>query len=219
MPHDTPIFLQFYVNKDRALSEALLRQAKELGATAVFLTVDAASTGKREADERVQISKKLASPASGVTAANDSKGGDLGRPLGSFIDNSVTWNDIKWIRQHAPGLKLVLKGVQTAEDALMAMDAGVDGILMSNQGGRTPDTAPASILVLLELHKIFSQIFERLDVMVDGGITWGSDIFKALCLGAKAIGLGRSTLYDLNYGYEGVVKLFQSKSSLAEERL
>ncbi|OAA77183.1 Aldolase-type TIM barrel [Akanthomyces lecanii RCEF 1005] len=209
VPHDTPIFLQFYVNKDRVLSEALLKQAKEFGATALFLTVDAASTGKREADERVQISEKLASPASGVTVANDSKGGGLGRSLGSFIDNSVTWDDIKWIRQHAPGLKLVLKGIQTAEDAVMAMDAGVDGILISNHGGRTLDTAPASILVLLELHRHCPQIFERLDVMVDGGITRGTDIFKALCLGAKAVGLGRSTLYGLNYGYEGVVKLFE----------
>lgn len=219
VPHDTPIFLQFYVNKDRAQSEALLKQAKKLGATAIFLTVDAASTGKREADERVQISEELASPASGVTAVNDFKGGGLGRSLGSFIDNSVTWDDIKWIRQHAPGLKLVLKGVQTAEDALMAMDAGVDGILISNHGGRTLDTAPASIFVLLELHKNCPQIFKRLDVMVDGGITRGSDIFKALCLGAKAVGLGRSTLYGLNYGYEGVVKLFESKSSPVAERL
>lgn len=219
VPHETPIFLQFYVNKDRSLSEALLQQAKEFGATALFLTVDAASTGKREADERIQISEKLASPASGVTAANDAKGGGLGRSLGSFIDNSVTWNDIRWIRRHAPGLKLVLKGIQTSEDAVMAMEAGVDGILLSNHGGRTLDTAPASILVLLELHKNCPRIFKRIDVLVDGGITRGTDIFKALCLGAKGVGLGRSTLYGLNYGYEGVVKLFESKYWLDERNL
>ncbi|OAQ99115.1 hypothetical protein LLEC1_05804, partial [Akanthomyces lecanii] len=106
-----PFLPQFYVNKERALSEAFLKQAKELGATAVFLTVDAASTGKREADERVQISEKLASPAAGVTAANDANSLGLGRSLGRFIDNSVTWSDIQWIKRHAPRLKLVLKGI------------------------------------------------------------------------------------------------------------
>lgn len=209
--HETPIFFQFYVNKDRSLSELLLKQAKECGATVIFLTVDAASTGKREADERIQGNGNITSPTLGVTAANDSKGGGLGRSLGSFIDNSVTWDDIKWIRHHSPGLKLVLKGIQTSEDAIMAMEAGVDGIVVSNHGGRTLDTSPASILVLLELHKNCPQVLKSLDVMVDGGITRGTDIFKALCLGAKAIGLGRSTLYGLNYGYEGVVKLFESK--------
>ncbi|KAJ3488818.1 hypothetical protein NLG97_g6128 [Lecanicillium saksenae] len=206
--HETPLFLQFYFNKNRSLSETLLKHAKELGVATIFLTVDAGSTGKREADERVQILESIASPSSGVTAANDAKGGGLGRSLGSFIDNSVTWDDLEWIRHQAPGLKIVLKGIQTAEDAVMAMEAGVDGILVSNHGGRTLDTVPASILVLLELHRNCPQIFAKLDVMIDGGITRGTDIFKALCLGAKAVGLGRSTLYGLNYGYEGVMKLF-----------
>ncbi|KAJ6788175.1 hypothetical protein PWT90_05181 [Aphanocladium album] len=209
--HDTPLFLQFYFNKNRSLSEALLKHAKQLGVAAIFLTVDAGSTGKREADERIQISERIASPSSGVAATSDAKGGGLGRSLGSFIDNSVTWEDLKWIRYHAPGLKIVLKGIQTPEDAVMAMEAGVDGILISNHGGRTLDTVPASILVLLELQKNCPQIFAKLDVMIDGGITRGTDIFKALCLGAKAVGFGRSTLYGLNYGYEGVVKLYDSE--------
>ena len=212
IPHETPIFFQFYVNKDRALTELLLQEAKDRGVTALFLTVDAAHTGKREADERIQIvGNGIKSLSSGVTASNDAQGGGLGRSLGSFIDNSVTWDDIRWIRRHAPGMRLVLKGVQTPEDALMAVEAGLDGILVSNHGGRTLDTAQPTILVLLELHRRCPQVFKSLDIMIDGGITRGTDVFKALCLGAKAVGVGRATLYGLNYGYEGTLKLFESK--------
>lgn len=210
-PHETPIFFQFYVNKDRALTEVLLKEAKDRGVTALFLTVDATHTGKREADERIRIAAGgVKSLSSGVTASNDAKGGGLGRSLGSFIDNSVTWDDIRWIRHHAPGMKLVLKGVQTPEDAIMAMEAGLDGIVVSNHGGRTLDTAQPTILVLLELHRRCPQVLKALDVMIDGGITRGTDIFKALCLGAKAVGLGRATLYGLNHGYKGTTKLFES---------
>ncbi|OAQ99116.1 hypothetical protein LLEC1_05805 [Akanthomyces lecanii] len=101
----------------------------------------------------------------------------------------------------------------------MAMEAGVDGVLISNHGGRTLDTAPAAILMLLELHRSCHQIFEKLDVMVDGDITRGTDVLKAPCPGTKAVGLEPFTLHGLNYGYEGVVKLFESKSWLDEEIL
>lgn len=210
--HDMPIFLQFYFDKERSRTKELLENAQRRGAAGLFLTVDAGSIGKREADERIQLTEEVTSGGANVTGLNDNKGGGLGRSLTSFMDNSVTWDDIRWIRQVAPKLQLVLKGIQTADDALLALQAGVDGIIISNHGGRTLDTGPAAILVLLELHKRCPHIFTSLDVMVDGGITRGTDIFKALCLGAKAVGLGRATLYSLNYGYDGVLKLFDSKS-------
>lgn len=210
-PHETPIFFQLYVDKNRENSRQVLQQAKECGATAIFLTVDSPKTGKREKDERIQADESITSPISGAKATNDAKGGALGRTMGAFIDDSITWDDIQWIRNAAPGLKLVLKGIQTSEDAIMAMSAGVDGIVVSNHGGRTIDTSPASILVLLELHRNCPEVFSKMDVLVDGGITRGTDIFKAMCLGAKAVGLGRSTLYGLNYGCNGVTKLFDSK--------
>ncbi|KAI1864587.1 uncharacterized protein JN550_008874 [Neoarthrinium moseri] len=200
----TPVFFQLYMDKNREKSEKLLAHVRELGAKAIFLTVDAPVTGKREADERVKVDESISSPMTGVQAKNDKKGGALGRIMGSFIDPTTVWEDIAWIRECAAGLPVVLKGVQTASDAVKAMEAGVDGILLSNHGGRSLDTAPATILVLLELQKCCPEIFDKLEVYVDGGISRGTDIFKALCLGARAVGIGRGFLYSLNYGKEGI---------------
>ncbi|KAK3181083.1 hypothetical protein K4F52_007624 [Lecanicillium sp. MT-2017a] len=213
--HNTPVYFQLYVDKNRKRSEELLQQVQKCGATAIFLTVDAPVAGKREADERIKADVNVSSPLSGAKASNDAKGGSLGRTMAGFIDPSVTWEDIQWIRSCAPELRIVLKGVQTCEDAVLAAQAGVDGIVLSNHGGRSLDTSPATILLLLEMRKNCPEVFHQLDVLVDGGITRGTDIFKALCLGAKAVGVGRGALYGLNYGYEGVVKFFDSMDPAA----
>ncbi|KAI1772933.1 FMN-dependent dehydrogenase-domain-containing protein [Hypoxylon cercidicola] len=199
-----PVFFQLYVDKDRKKSERLLRMVKERGVKAIFLTVDAPVIGKREADERVKSDESLKAPMSGASAKNDKKGGALGRLMGSFIDASMTWEDIAWLRRTVPGLPIVLKGIQTSMDAMKAMEVGVDAIYITNHGGRSLDTAPATILVLLELQKNCPQIFDKMEVYVDGGITRGTDIFKALCLGARAVGIGRGFLFALNYGKEGI---------------
>ncbi|KAI1111093.1 FMN-dependent dehydrogenase-domain-containing protein [Nemania sp. NC0429] len=199
-----PVFFQLYVNKDRRKSEDLLRLVRERGVKAIFLTIDAPVIGKREADERLKADESLELPMSGMRAKNDTKGGSLGRIMGHFIDASLTWDDIAWLRGAAPGLPIVLKGVQTAMDAVKAMEAGVEAIYITNHGGRSLDTAPATILVLLELQRCCPQIFDKMEVYVDGGITRGTDIFKALCLGAKAVGIGRGFLFALNYGREGI---------------
>ncbi|KAH6649150.1 FMN-dependent dehydrogenase-domain-containing protein [Truncatella angustata] len=204
MTGGVPVFFQLYMDKNREKSKALLKHVTEQGAKAIFLTVDAPVTGKREADERVKADESIGSPMTGVQAQNDEKGGALGRIMGGFIDPTTAWDDIAWIRECAPGLAVILKGVQTASDAVMAMHAGVDGILLSNHGGRSLDTSPATILVLLELQKCCPEVFDKLEVYVDGGISRGTDIFKALCLGAKAVGIGRGFLYALNYGQEGI---------------
>ncbi|KAK9774216.1 putative Cytochrome b2 [Seiridium cardinale] len=201
---ETPVFFQLYMDKNRGKSEKQLRQVAERGAKAIFLTVDAPVTGKREADERIKADESVGSPMTGVQAKNDKKGGALGRIMGSFIDPTTVWDDIAWIRKCAPGIPVVLKGVQTAADAVKAMQAGVDGILLSNHGGRSLDTSPATILVLLELQKCCPEVFDKLEVYVDGGISRGTDVFKALCLGARAVGVGRGILYALNYGQEGI---------------
>ncbi|KAI2784940.1 FMN-dependent dehydrogenase-domain-containing protein [Daldinia loculata] len=201
-----PVFFQLYVDKDRRKSEALLRMVRERGVKGIFLTVDAPVIGKREADERVKSDENLRAPMSGAQARNDAKGGALGRLMGGFIDASLTWDDVSWVRQHAPGLPIALKGIQTAADAVKAMEAGVDAIYISNHGGRSLDTSPATILVLLEIQKCCPQVFDKMEVYVDGGITRGTDIFKALCLGAKAVGIGRGFLFSLNYGKEGIEK-------------
>jgi len=206
-----PVFLQLYVDRNRSNSENLMKNAKEQGIDALFLTVDSALPGKREADERIQSDESLSSPISGLKARNDAKGGALGRIMGGFIDPSLSWDDIPWLRKHLLGIPIVLKGIQTSMDAVKAMEMGVDGIVLSNHGGRNLDTAPATIMVLLELRKNCPEVFDKMEVYIDGGITRGTDIFKALCLGAKAVGLGRGFLYALNYGAEGVRKFVDSK--------
>ncbi|ODA77400.1 hypothetical protein RJ55_07029 [Drechmeria coniospora] len=208
-PHDMPVFFQLYVDKNRENTRRLIQDAVEAGAKALFLTVDCPVPGKREADERVQAGVAVTSPLSGATAGHDSKGSALGRTMGRFIDPALSWSDIPWIRSCAPGLPLVLKGIQTSEDAVLAVQARVDGIVVSNHGGRSLDTTPAAILILLELRRNCPDLFDRMDVYVDGGISRGTDIFKALCLGAKAVGIGRGTLFAVNYGYEGVVRYIE----------
>jgi L-lactate dehydrogenase (cytochrome) len=206
-----PIFFQLYVDKERHKSEALLRKVEELGVKAVFVTVDAPIPGKREADERVKADENIVTPMSGVKAKNDAKGGALGRIMGRYIDASLSWDDLPWLRR-STNLPIVLKGVQTAMDAKRAMENGIEGIVLSNHGGRSLDTAPPPILILLELQKCCPEVFDRMDVFLDGGIMRGTDIFKALCLGAKSVGIGRGFLYALSYGQEGVEKFVESKS-------
>lgn len=208
---DLPIFLQLYVDRVRANSEKLLRTARALGINALFLTVDSPLPGKREADERIQTDETLTSAISGATARNDAKGGALGRVMGGYIDPRLSWSDIPWLRKCLPDVPIVLKGIQTWMDARKALEAGVDGIVVSNHGGRNLDTAPATVLVLLEMRRNCPEVFDGLEVYVDGGITRGTDIFKALCLGAKAVGVGRGFLYALNYGEEGVRRLVDSE--------
>lgn len=207
---ELPIFFQLYVDKQREKSEKLLRDVEKLGVKAIFVTVDAPVPGKREADERVKADESVSTPMSGVSARNDAKGGALGRIMGSFIDSSLSWSDLPWLRK-STSLPIVLKGVQTWMDVKRAADAGIEGVVLSNHGGRSLDTAPPPILLLLELQKNCPEVFDKLEVFVDGGVMRGTDIFKAMCLGAKSVGIGRGFLYALNYGSEGVEKFVDSK--------
>ena len=124
-----PFFFQLYVNRDRTKSEALLKQVWELGIRTVFLTVDAPVSGKREADERVKADESLNTPMSSMKATNDKKGGGLGRIMGSYIDSTLNWEDLKWLRRIWKG-KIVIKGVQTAADARRAVKERLDGIVI-----------------------------------------------------------------------------------------
>ncbi|KKK26990.1 hypothetical protein ARAM_002621 [Aspergillus rambellii] len=200
-------FFQLYVNREREKSAALLRQCSaNPNIRAVFVTVDAAWPGKREADERVKADESLSVPMAPSKAKNDSKGGGLGRVMAGFIDPGLTWEDLAWIRKHTH-LPVCLKGVMSADDAILAMKTGLDGILLSNHGGRNLDTSPPSIITLLELQKRCPEIFDRMEIYVDSGIRRGTDILKAVCLGATAVGMGRSMLFAANYGQDGVEHL------------
>jgi len=198
-----PFFFQLYVNKDRAQSEKLLRHVRSLGVTTVFVTIDGPVQGKREADERVKADESLSTPMSGQKAKNDRRGGGIGRIMGNYIDPNFTWTSLAWLRKHWDG-KIVVKGVQCWQDAKRCADEGMDGILLSNHGGRNLDTSPPVIMTLLECQMNCPEIFGKLQVLIDGGVRRGGDILKCLCLGATAVGFGRPFLYALNYGEEGV---------------
>ncbi|OJJ03699.1 hypothetical protein ASPVEDRAFT_63324 [Aspergillus versicolor CBS 583.65] len=204
---EASFFFQLYVNREREKSAALLRQCSaNPNIKAIFVTVDAAWPGKREADERVKADENLSVPMSPSQAKNDKKGGGLGRVMAGFIDPGLTWDDLVWVRKHTH-LPVCLKGVMSADDAILAMQAGLDGILLSNHGGRNLDTSPPSIITLLELQKRCPEIFDRMEIYVDSGIRRGSDILKAICLGATAVGMGRSMLFATNYSQDGVEHL------------
>jgi L-lactate dehydrogenase (cytochrome) len=208
VPKAQPFFFQLYVDKDRVKSESLLRQIQSLGIRAVFVTVDAPVPGKREADERIRADESLISPMVSSNAKNDSKGGSIARIMGGFIDTNVTWSDIAWLRS-CTNLPIVIKGIQTAADARLAMKHNVDGIMLSNHGGRSLDTSPAAVLVLLELQRCCPEVFDAMEVYVDGGVRRGTDIVKALCLGASGVAMGRHFLSALSYGSEGVERLVE----------
>lgn len=201
------------MNRDREKSAQLLKKISAMPQIkAVFVTIDAAWPGKREADERLKADESMTVPMSPSTAKNDKQGGGLGRVMAGYIDPGLTWEDLAWIRKQTH-LPLCLKGVMSADDAMLAMEAGLDGILISNHGGRNLDTSPPSIVTLLECHRRCPEIFDRMEVFIDGGIRRGSDILKAICLGATAVGMGRSMLFAANYGQEGVEHLIDSMSS------
>ncbi|KAK4449136.1 cytochrome b2 [Podospora aff. communis PSN243] len=208
-PH--PLFLQLYVDKVRSRSESLIAEALRLGLKAIFLTVDAPVAGKREADERTSLSSTnvVVTSPTGVIQP-DASGHALGRLIGSYVDPSLCWDDIPWLRSLLPPeFLVVIKGIQTASDAVRAMRAGVQGIVVSNHGGRSLDTSTPSVLVLLELQRCCPEVFERMEVFMDGGVMRGTDVFKCLCLGARGVGIGRGVLWGLGYGKEGVGRYFE----------
>ncbi|KAL5601592.1 hypothetical protein FOBRF1_009125 [Fusarium oxysporum] len=206
-PPTQPFFFQLYVNSNHEKTVELLKTVRGLGVKAIFVTVDAPVPGKREADERAAQEQTVKSAISGGESSKDKKGSGFGRLMAQYIDKSLCWDDLAWIREASGGLPIVLKGVQTAEDVIKAAEYGVEGVLLSNHGGRSLDGAQASILVLLELRKNCPEVFDQLEVYIDGGFERGSDILKAIALGATAVGIGRPFLYSLIHGQDGAEHL------------
>lgn len=205
-------FFQLYVNKDRNKSETAIRQMDASGKIkAILITVDIPVVPKREADERIRSNETLSIAGIKVDLkGDDKKGGGLARQSASFIDPSVDWGIISWLRS-LTSLPIIVKGIQTAHDARMAHKHGCDGIVISNHGGRAVDHAPPAILVLLELQKNCPEVLESMEVLIDGGFRRGADVIKAICLGASAVGIGRSFLYSLSYGQQGVEHAISSR--------
>ncbi|KAG5015235.1 hypothetical protein JHK85_021371 [Glycine max] len=199
------------VFKDRNVVAQLVRRAERAGFKAIALTVDSPILGRREAD----IKNRFTLPPNLVL--KNLEGLDLGKldktsdsSLASYvaeqIDQSLNWKDIKWL-QSITSLPIVVKGVLTAEDTRIAIQAGAAGIIVSNHGARQLDYVPATIMALEEVVKAAQG---KIPVFLDGGIRRGTDVFKALALGAAGVFIGRPVVFSLAAdGETGVRKVLQ----------
>ncbi|KAJ5415413.1 hypothetical protein N7465_004108 [Penicillium sp. CMV-2018d] len=196
---------QLYVQTDRTESEAVLARINKLSAIkCIVLTVDEPVQGKHELgprgfepydDAQTEVPtqpEELSQPGTDIKVAIPSVSGPA-----SDAEWEIT---LQWLAKHS-SLPIIIKGIQTYEDAeIAATYAHVKGIILSNHGGRVLDTAPPAIHTLLEIRKYSPEVLEKLDVMVDGGIRRGTDVVKALCLGARAVGIGRPAFWGLGAG-------------------
>lgn len=218
---------QIYIQVDREKSIRMLQRVNKIpDIKFIVLTLDAAIPGKREIDERAGINfaamlpiKSSAQSGSASTTGNSptaasvatKQGGGVGKAMFAGTACDLTWKDtLLWLAKHTD-LPIVLKGIQTHEDAYMAsLHPQVKGIILSNHGGRAMDTAPPAIHTLLEIRKYCPSVLSGVEVWLDGGIKRGTDIVKALALGAKGVGLGRLPLYGLAAGGQaGVERVFE----------
>ncbi|KAI8342531.1 FMN-dependent dehydrogenase-domain-containing protein [Chlamydoabsidia padenii] len=203
-------WLQLYVNSDRSISTKLVKHAEKRGIKGLFVTVDAAQMGRREKDMRIKYSNDGPDNMDDQLGINQKEQGES-KHISSFVDPSLNWNDIDWLKG-ITNMPIILKGIQTPEDAVLAARHGCSGIVVSNHGGRQLDFAPSAIEILPEIMDALrvEGLDKNFEVYMDGGIRRGSDIFKAIALGAKGVGIGRPALFAMStYGDEGVKRLIQ----------
>ncbi|KAL2136178.1 hypothetical protein VTI74DRAFT_5231 [Chaetomium olivicolor] len=220
---------QLYVQNNRAKSEAILKRIAAMPDKYKFLvlTLDAPVPSKRELDEKAGFEAEalLASskPPSAPDAKPDPNSAGVGQKLFFGTAADLTWSTtLPWLAKHTK-LPIILKGVQTHEDAYLAAQwakkhpGSIKAIILSNHGGRSLDTAPPAVHTLLEIRKYCPEVFGMIEVWVDGGIKRGTDVVKALCLGAKAVGVGRAALFGLGAGgWRGVERTFEILQSEIE---
>ncbi|XP_065334833.1 2-Hydroxyacid oxidase 1-like [Cloeon dipterum] len=194
-------WLQTYIYKDRKLTERLVKRAEKAGFEAIVITVDAPVIGIRYDDARSQFTLPPHLELANFKETNQSSSSNNQ----TLLDRSVTWKDIKWLKT-ITALPIVLKGILCAEDAELALLHSIDGIIVSSHGGRQLDTVPAPLEVLAEI--VDKLKGSSCEVYVDGGISTGSDVFKALAIGAKMALIGRPAVWGLTCGGQhGVQKV------------
>ena len=232
-----PLWYQLYVWKDRGLSRELVQRAKAAGYKAIMVTVDTAVFGRRDRDVRrgFTLPPKIGLETfidgirhprwtldfithepitfSAVAGRGDVDGSTaitLSDYVNSQFDASLSWRDLDWVRSES-GLPIMLKGIQTATDARTAVSEGVEAIALSNHGGRQFDGSPAPIELLPE---VMDAVGNGIEVLIDGGVRRGSDVVKAVALGARAVMFGRPYLYGLGaageIGVEWVIDYFNA---------
>ena len=232
-----PLWYQLYVWKDRGLSRELVQRAKAAGYKAIMVTVDTAVFGRRDRDVRrgFTLPPKIGLETfidgirhprwtldfvthepitfSAVAGRGDVDGSTaitLSDYVNSQFDASLSWRDLDWVRSES-GLPIMLKGIQSVADAKRAREEGVEAIALSNHGGRQFDGSPAPIELL---PAVVNAVGDGIEVLIDGGVRRGSDVVKALALGARAVMFGRPYLYGMGaageLGVEWVINYFNS---------
>ncbi|SCV72006.1 BQ2448_4700 [Microbotryum intermedium] len=204
------LFFQLYMLKDKEKAEMVLGVAKAVGFKAILFTVGqlqsrhAPVPGKRELDLRTGLDEN--------TILLDESAGLVGEKKSAIAESSqllttnLTWDLIAWIKEKS-GLPVVVKGVQSYEDAVECEKYGANAIMLSNHGGRQLDTASTPIETLLEIRRYAPHLLtSKMQIIVESGIRRGTDAVIALCLGADAVALGRPFMYSLCYGEEGVAR-------------
>jgi 4-hydroxymandelate oxidase len=201
---DARLWFQLYWSTDRAFTADLLAAVADAGFEAVVLTVDFPAAGRRERDLRTAFALPDDLPAPNIPVRLQRR--DFHAALGEIVDTTLTWRDLEWLRGACP-LPVLIKGVLTSEDALLAAEHGAEAVIVSNHGGRQLDGVPASLDALPE---VVEAVGERAEVMLDGGIRRGGDVLKALALGARAVFAGRAVVWGLAVeGEEGVRRVLE----------
>ena len=218
-PASGPLWFQLYLQHDRGFTRALVQRAEAAGCEALVLTVDAPTSGVRDRERRAQFRLPagisavhlagLAPPPARALAPSQSALFD------GLLQHAPTWDDVAWL-QSTTRLPVLLKGVLHPDDARQAAALGVAGLIVSNHGGRTLDTAPATAHAL---PRIAHAVQGALPLLVDGGIRRGTDVLKALALGARAVLLGRPAVYGLAHagaaGVAHVLRLLRDELEIA----
>jgi isopentenyl diphosphate isomerase/L-lactate dehydrogenase-like FMN-dependent dehydrogenase len=210
-----PRWFQLYCFRDRAVTRALIDEAVESGFDAIALTVDAPRAGRRERDFRTgfEIPAELSAPA--VAAAVGSERAISIQEVFSLVDPALGWDEFAELAGNC-SLPVLLKGVQTGEDAALAVEHGAAGVVVSNHGGRQLDRVAATLEILPE---VVEAVAGRCEVLVDGGVRRGTDVITALALGARAVLAGRAPLWGLavdgERGALRVLEILRSETELA----
>lgn len=214
-----PLWFQLYLQHDRGFTQALVQRAEAAGFEALVLTVDAPTSGIRDRERRahfrlppgmgpVNLAGLPPAPATRLQAGQSAL-------FDGLLHQAPTWDDIAWLKS-ITRLPVLLKGVLHPADARQAVACGADGLIVSNHGGRTLDTAPATAVAL---PKVVQAAAGAVPVLVDGGIRRGTDVLKAMALGASAVLVGRPAVYGLaNAGAAGVahvVRLLRDELEVA----
>jgi 4-hydroxymandelate oxidase len=195
-----PLWMQLYVHPDRTFTRELVRRAEAAGYAALCLTVDSPVFGTRNREQRAGFRlppgarlENLRSLGSAVQVGLHATADGV---YSEIVDPSLQWKDVDWLCSFAK-LPVVLKGILAPEDAELAMQHGAAAIIVSNHGGRNLDTVPATIEAL---PGIVEAVQGRIPVLLDGGIRRGTDVLKALALGARAVLIGRPYAWGLAVG-------------------